>query len=57
MSETLPPQPPVELRTTALDVVFGLFTAGLAALLAITIFTVRDAFGLRYRGPRVNCAK
>ena len=43
--------------TTTLDVMAGLFTAAVAATLAIIVFTVRDAFGVRQPGPRIKCVR
>lgn len=42
---------------TTLDVVVGLSMAAVAATLAIIVFTVRDAFGLRQPGPRIKCVR
>lgn len=43
--------------TTTLDIVVGLFMVAAAATLAIIVFTVRDAFGLRQPGPRIKCVR
>ncbi len=54
MSREPDPATPSSRTTTTIDVVIGLFTAGVAAAFAIAIFTVRDAFGLRQPGSRVK---